>query len=150
MNFRFREIREELELKQHEVANRIGLSRGGYSNIEAETANIKLKDFLNYCNTFNCTMNYVAKLADVNKSYTLTKINKIDKHIISKRLSLLEKDNGKEAKDIAKLLGIAKSTYSNYKNVNKNNTIQTLMLRKLSQEYGYTMDWLIGRSEKKY
>jgi len=86
MNFRFREIREELELKQHEVANRIGLSRGGYSNIEAETANIKLKDFLNYCNTFNCTMNYVAKLADVNKSYTLTKINKIDKHIISKRL----------------------------------------------------------------
>lgn len=148
MNFRFREIREELELKQHEVANRIGLSRGGYSNIEAETANIKLKDFLNYCNTFNCTMNYVAKLADVNKSYTLTKINKIDKHIISKRL--LEKNNGKEAKDIAKLLGIAKSTYSNYKNVNKNNTIQTLMLRKLSQEYGYTMDWLIGRSEKKY
>lgn len=150
MDFKFREIRDDLELKQYDVADKIGLSRGGYANIESETANIKLKDFLKYCNEFNCTMNYVANLTDVNRSYTLVRIEKLDKTIISERLSILEKEQRKEAQDIAKFLGIAKSTYSNYKNVKKDNMIQTLMLKKLSQEYGYTMDWLIGRSDKKF
>lgn len=34
--------------------------RDAYANIEVETANIKLKDFLTYCNEMNFTMDYVA------------------------------------------------------------------------------------------
>ena len=49
MDYRFREIRDEYELKQIDIAKKINISRGAYANIEAETANIKLKDFLTYC-----------------------------------------------------------------------------------------------------
>ena len=48
MDFKFREIRDEYELKQAEIAEKMNISRGSYANIEAETANIKLKDFLGF------------------------------------------------------------------------------------------------------
>lgn len=35
MDYQFKKIREELELKQYEVAHLIGISRGNYANIEA-------------------------------------------------------------------------------------------------------------------
>ena len=66
------------------------------------------------------------------------------------RLNILEKENNKQAKDIAKELGIQKSTYSEYKNPKSKNTIQTLMLKYLAKTYGYSMDWLVGRSNQKY
>ncbi len=46
------------------------------------------------------------------------------------RLTIFEKENNKQAQDIAKELGILKITYSGYKNPNLPNLIQTLMLKK--------------------
>lgn len=149
MEYRFREIREDNELKQHEVANRISLSRGGYANIESETANIKLKYFLAFCNEFNCTMDYTAKLTNNNKTHLINCINEIDKSVMAERLNILEEENDKEAQEIAKELGISKSTYSNYKNKNIKSLMQTLMVKRLAEKYGYSMDWLVGRSNKK-
>ena len=150
MEYRFKEIREDNDLKQHDVATKINISRGGYANIEAETANIKLKYFLSFCNEMNCTMDYVANLTHNNKTHLITHIDKIDKSIMTERLNTLETENNKEAQDIAKELGISKSTYSHYKNVNNDRLMQTLMLKRLAEKYGYSMDWLVGRSNKKF
>lgn len=150
MDYRFREIRDEYELKQNDVADKIRISRGAYANIEAETANIKLKDFLTYCNEMNFTMDYVANLDSLNRMLFIKKIDFIDKNILSERLTILEKENHKQAKDIAFELGIHKSTYSEYKNSKSKNMIQTLMLKQLAQNYDYSIDWLVGRSEQKY
>lgn len=62
MEYRFREIRDLLDLKQQEVADRTKISRGTYANIEAEIANAKLKYLLTYCNTFNLSLDYVCNL----------------------------------------------------------------------------------------
>lgn len=148
MEYRFKEIRELLDLKQREIAEKTNISRGAYANIEAETANVKLKYLLNYCNTFNLSMDYVCNLTNNNDS-SLNKINTIDKKLMAERLTILEKENGKQAKDIAKELGILKSTYSGYKNSKQPNLMQTLMLKKLASKYHYSMDWLIGRSHTK-
>ncbi len=150
MDFKFREIRDEYELKQTEIAEKINISRGAYANIESEIANIKLKDFLVYCNEMNFTMDYVSNLDNLNRMLFIKKIDFIDKKILSERLSILEKENHKQAKDIAKELGIHKSTYSHYKNPDSNNMIQTLMLKQLARDYDYSMDWLVGRSNQKY
>lgn len=150
MDYRFREIRDEYELKQNDVADKMKISRGAYVNIEAETANIKLKDFLTYCNEMNFTMDYVANLDSLNRMLFIKKIDFIDKNILSERLTILEKENHKQAKDIAFELGIHKSTYSEYKNPKSKNMIQTLMLKQLAQNYDYSIDWLVGRSEQKY
>lgn len=150
MDFRFREIRDEYELKQSEIAEKMNISRGAYANIESEIANIKLKDFLVYCNEMNFTMDYVSSLDNLNRMLFIKKIDFIDKRILSERLSILEKENHKQAKDIAKELGVHKSTYSHYKNPNSSNMIQTLMLKQLARDYDYSMDWLVGRSNQKY
>lgn len=150
MDFKFREIRDEYELKQAEIAEKMNISRGAYANIESEIANIKLKDFLVYCNEMNFTMDYVSNLDNLNRMLFIKKIDLIDKKILSERLSILEKENHKQAKDIAKELGIHKSTYSHYKNPNSSNMIQTLMLKQLARDYDYSMDWLVGRSNQKY
>lgn len=148
MEYRFKEIRGLLDLKQRDIAEKTNISRGAYANIEAETANVKLKYLLNYCNTFNLSMDYVCNLTNNNDS-SLNKINTIDKKLMAERLTILEKENGKQAKDIAKELGILKSTYSGYKNSKQPNLMQTLMLKKLASKYHYSMDWLIGRNHTK-
>lgn len=150
MDYRFREIRDEYELKQVDIANKMNMSRGAYANIEAETANIKLKDFLTYCNELDFTMDYVANLDNLNRTFFIKKIDFIDKNILTERLNILENENHKQAKDIALELGIQKSTYSEYKNPKSPNMIQTLMLKQLAKDYDYSIDWLVGRSEQKY
>lgn len=150
MDFKFREIRDEYELKQAEIAEKMNISRGSYANIEAETANIKLKDFLVYCNEMNFTMDYVCNLDNLNRMLFIKKIDFIDKKILVERLNILENENHKQAKDIAEELGIHKSTYSHYKNPNSPNMIQTRMLKQLAKDYDYSMDWLVGRSNQKY
>ena len=62
MEYKFKEIRTSLELKQREIAEKTKISRGAYANIEAETANVKLKYLLTYCNTFNLSMDYICNL----------------------------------------------------------------------------------------
>lgn len=69
---------------------------------------------------------------------------------MASRLTILEKENNKQAKDIAKELGILKSTYSGYKNSKQPNLMQSLMLKKIALKYNYSMDWLIGRTNKKH
>lgn len=149
MEYRFREIRELLDLKQHEVADCTKISRGAYANIEAEIANAKLKYLLTYCNTFNLSMDYVCNLTNTNDNSYLWKIDTIDKSVMASRLTTLEQENNKQAQDIANELGVLKSTYSGYKNPKQTNFTQTLMLKKLALKYNYSMDWLIGRSNKK-
>lgn len=150
MEYRFKEIREMNELKQKQVSEHLNLSRGGYANIEAEIANIKLNDFLDFCNIFDCSMDYVSNLTNENNNKNLIKINKIDKVVVAKHLNQIEKDNNIMAKDIANFLGIYRSTYSTYKNTKLPNLIQTLMLKKICAKFGYSMDWIIGRSKNKY
>ena len=150
MEYKFKEIRNSLDLKQREIAEKTNISRGAYANIEAETANVKLKYLLTYCNTFNLNMDYVCNLKETNDTSSLKKINKINKKLMADRLTTLEKENKKQAKDIAAELGILKSTYSGYKNSKQSNLMQTLMLKKLASKYNYSIDWLIGRSDKKH
>ena len=95
-------------------------------------------------------MDYVANLDDLNRMLFIKKIDSIDKNILAERLNILEKENHKQAKDIATELGVQKSTYSEYKNPNSPNMIQTLMLKQLARDYDYSIDWLVGRSEQKY
>lgn len=149
MQYRLKEIREDNDLKQHEVASRIKMSRAEYANIESEISNIKLKNFLNFCNEFNCTMDYAANLTNNNKSHLLNHVSKINKSIMADRLRLIEKENLKESRDIATDLGITPSAYSNYKNPTMERLMQTLMVKHLAEKYGYSMDWIVGRSDKK-
>ena len=68
---------------------------------------------------------------------------------MSERLRIIEYENSLEGKAIAKELGITPSAYSNYKNENMERLMQTLMVKHLAEKYDYSMDWIVGRSNKK-
>ena len=98
---------------------------------QKKSINIKIVNTLTYSNTFNLSLDYICNLTNFNNTSHLKNINKINKKIMTTRLTILEKENNKQAQDIAKELGILKSTYSGYKNPNLQNLMQTLMLKKL-------------------
>ncbi len=149
MDYRFKEVRDILELKQYEIAEPTKISRGSYANIESEISNVKLKYLLDYCNEFNFSLDYICKLTDIPCSDDIIKIKAIDKKVMAERLTTIEEENHKLAKDIAKELGISKSTYSGYKNPKLLNLMQTLMVKKLALQYNCSMDWIVGRSNQK-
>ena len=149
MDYQFKKIREELELKQYEVAHLIGISRGNYANIEAEILNIKLKYLLTYCNKLNYSMDYVCNLTDINRNPEIF-IKSIDKNIMSDRLTIIEIEQNITSKKIADELGVDKNTYCQYKSPKYTNIIQTLMLKRIASKHGYSMDWIVGRSNQKY
>ena len=104
---------------------------------------------LTYCNHFGLSMDYVCRLT--NKiNYDFINIKKIDKKVMASRLDEIEQEQKLLAKDIALELGIGKTTYSYYKSMKRSNLMQTLMLKHLCSKYGYSMDWVVGRSSKKY
>lgn len=150
MEFRFTDIRENYDLTKTDVAKRIGTGKRNYTYIESETANIKLALLNDYCNQFGYSMDYVAKLTDKFSYSDIIKIKEIDKGVMAERLRIIEKENKLEANDIARELGIAPSTYSDYKNVKKTNLMQSLMLKQIASKYSYSMDWIVGRSEQKH
>lgn len=148
MDYQFKRIREELELKQYKVAHLIGISRGNYANIECEYLNIKLKYLLTFCNKLNYSMDYVCNLSNTNRKPDKI-IESIDKNIMKERLDIIEKEQGLTSTMIANELGIFRNTYSQYKNEKYPNIIQTLMLKKIASKYNYSMDWIVGRSNHK-
>lgn len=149
MEYKFREIRIDNDLRQIDVADVIEISRGAYANIEAETANIKLKLLVKYCNAFNLNLDYVCNLTD-NMCYCDLRNIQLDKKLLAERLSIIEKEQHNASYEIARELGISNSTYSLYKSLNRNSVIQTLMLKHLAKVYNYSMDWLVGRSDIKF
>ena len=148
MEYRFKEIREDNDLRQVDIAEKINVSRANYSVWESETVNIPLLKFNDYCNAFKLSMDYVSKNANTNKEQHIDYSKKITKQEVGKRLSVLQEEVGMKQKEISKIIGVDESTYSKYKN--GTNMIQTLMLKELSSKFGYSMDWIVGRSENKF
>jgi transcriptional regulator with XRE-family HTH domain len=63
------------------------------------------------------------------------------------RLKDLREDNDIKQSQIAQLLNIRQNTYSQYENGKRE--IPIAMLWKLADYYGTTVDYIIGRSDKK-
>lgn len=145
INFRLKDIREDNDLKQIEVANKLNVTKSTYANWEAETVNIPLAKLNEFFNQFKISMDYVSMLTNIKSKdidYSLDLSNKT----IKERLTIIENELSKTQKDMANLLGIVESTYSKYKSVN---TIQTLMPREISSKFNYSMDWIIGKTDSK-
>ena len=88
MEYKLKRIREELELKQSEIADLIGISRSNYANIECEILNMKLKYLLIFCNKLNYSMDYVCNLSNTNRLPDKM-MDSIDKNVMKERLDII-------------------------------------------------------------
>ena len=61
---RMRNLREDRDLKQREVAAIINKSQQGYSHIEEGRAELKIDDMIKLCKFYNVTADYSVGMSD--------------------------------------------------------------------------------------
>ena len=71
MNYRerMRNLREDRDLTQREVAQVLNKSQQGYSHIEDGRAELKIDDLVKLCQFYNLSADYLIGLSNEQKSY---------------------------------------------------------------------------------
>ena len=143
MNFqRLVEIREDLNHRQKDIADILGITQQSYSLWENGSKIIPLKHLNNLCNYYNLSMDYVIGLSSI-KYYNITN-KEIDKILIGERLRKIRKDNNITQEELANILNTTHSTISAYES--GKTTILTAFAYEICKRYNISMDYLCGRT----
>ena len=139
-----RNIREERNLRQVDVANILGINRSTYTSYEIERDTIPINHLNKLCNYFTVSIDFVMGLSQT-KQYQNSLPN-IDNKKQTERLKLLRKENNLTQMEIAKILNTSRSTWTGYEYGKYQ--IPTLLLYELSKKYKYSMDYLLGKIDE--
>ena len=86
-----RNIREENNLRQVDIANILGIDRTTYTSYEIERDTIPIKHLNNLCNYFNISIDFAVGLS--NKKQYKNSRKEINKTLLKERLKKLRKEN---------------------------------------------------------
>lgn len=142
---RLKDIREEHELKQKEVASLLGVSRSVYAMWETEHDFIPILRLNNFCNIFKISLDYALELTNI-KNYPNSK-KEIDYLKLTERLKNLRKENHLTQDKLSQKLNITRSLISKYEN--NNNLILTSFLIEYSKYFNISCDYLVGKIDAK-
>jgi len=138
---RLKEIREENNLKQLEVANILKVSRSAYAMWEVEQDIIPLRRLNDFCNEFNVSLDYVLELTNI-KNYPNSKKD-IDLDKMQFRITTLRKSNNLTQEKLSQKLNITRSLISKYET--NTNLILTIYLREYSKYFATSSDYITGK-----
>lgn len=141
---RLREIREDNNLSQFELAQALNVSRSVYGMWETEHDIIPLKRLNDFCNYFNVSFDYVLELTDI-RYYPNNKSN-FDRLLIKDRLKALRLSYKFTQEKLSKKLNITRSLISKYEN--GTNLILTSFLIEYSNFFKISADYLVGRIDE--
>ncbi len=140
---RIKDLKEDNDLYQKDIAKVLGVSRSIYSLWEIGAKNIPLKHLNHLCNFYDVSMDYVLKLSNKKKNKNIQKINILDKKAIGYKIKTIRKEHNLTLRDLASELNTTSSTISAYE------TGQTLILTvfayQICKKYKVSLDWLCGR-----
>lgn len=141
---RLKDIREEHNLKQFEVANLLKVSRSVYGMWEVEQDTIPLKRLNDFCNEFNVSFDYVLELTQI-KNYPNSK-EVIDIHKLQVRLTTLRKKANFTQDRLSQKLNITRSLISKYEH--NINLILTNNLIEYAKYFAISSDYLVGKIDE--
>lgn len=141
---RIKNLREEHQLKQDDIAHMLGIKRSTYTSYEIGRDTIPIKHLNELCNYFNISIDYALGLSDI-KRYPNYRLE-IDKELLQKRLKLLRREQKLTQEEIAKVLNTSRSTWTGYEAGKY--LISTLSLYELAKRYHYSMDFLLGKIDR--
>ncbi len=132
---RLKDLREDRDLTQKEVAELIGKSRSGYSNYESGACDIPT-DVLIFLADYYCT----------SVDYLLGETHETERHSLSisknNRYKDLRKKKGFTQTDLAERIGMSQIGYSKYETGRCGTP--TIILIKLARIYNVSIDYLLG------
>lgn len=141
---KLKDLRENANLRQEDVANILKINRSTYTSYEVERDTIPIKHLNTLCNYFNTSIDYVLGLSKEKIYPNMRK--EIDREILSKRLKELRVENKLTQEKIAKMLNTSRSTWTGYEYGKYQ--IPTLLLYDLAKRYHYSMDYLLGKIDE--
>lgn len=141
---RIRDIREDLDMTQQDMANHLGVSQANYSRWETGEELIPLIKLNEFCNISNHSMDYVTGLISSERIDTVVR-RQIDPKIVGLQIRLLRAENDMYQYQLAKMLNTTQSTISSYE---KGETlILTAFIYQIAKQFDVSMDELCGRIE---
>ena len=141
-----KDCREELEMNQQEFGFIFNVSRKTVSGWENAYNSIPLKKLVKLCNLYNYSMDFVVGFLRRNKKYN-RKI-KTNRKFIGTRLKEIRTNLNLSQIQFTKKCGISQTTYCHYGT--GLNLINTMNAYAICKTYNISMDYLIGRTNKKY
>ena len=139
---RIRDIREEKDLRQIDVAKILNVSQANYSRWENGTEFMPLKKLTIFCNYFNVSMDYVI---GITRNNTSTGIHELNSKTIGNNLKEFRKKHGITQVELANFLNTTHSTISAYES--GKTTLLTAFAIQIVKKYHISLDWLCGRTK---
>ncbi len=140
---RMKEIREEKGLKQKDVAQALGVTKGSYSMWECGADTIPLRRLNEFCNLFDVSIDYVVGFNN-KKKYTNSKPD-IKLKITGENLKKIRLKKSLTQVKIAEELKINQPTWNRYEN--SKTLILTVVLVELAKKYHYSIDKILGKNK---
>ena len=132
-------IRENLDLSQRELANKLKVSKSTYARWKTAEKIIPLIHLINLCNLSNTSLDYILGLSDrkdkVNKPIKLNKIK------IGNNLKKIRTSNNLTQKQFADSINTTQSVISSYES--GNTLIQTSFLYDICLKYNVSANDII-------
>lgn len=139
--YRLRNVRENNNLTQKEVADKLNISRPNYTRWETKEKIIPLRKLNAFCNLFNVSMDYIVGLSNSNSKISYDK--ELDLDVVSERLKKVRKQLNLTQQNLADFLQCDRSIISDYEN--GVTLILTSFAIQICDKYSISLDWLCGR-----
>ena len=137
---RLRDLREDKNITQEKVSEKIHVKRSTYSGYEIGRDQIPLPRLNLLAEFYEVSFDYITGITDIKSNYK--KVN-IDAAIIGKNLKNFRKKKHIKATEICKKLNINSSTYSAYETGKV--IIQTDFLYTIAKDYEYSLDKFLDK-----
>lgn len=137
---RLKEIREERNLTQKEIAKTLEVDRSTYAGWETGKDTIPLRRLNKLSDYYKISVDYMTGLSNVTSSY---RVIDLDAKVIGQNLKEFRKERNLVQKDIFLFLNTTSSTYSAYETGKV--LIKTDFLYSICKNYNASMDELLGK-----
>ncbi|MCI7632832.1 MAG: helix-turn-helix domain-containing protein [Mollicutes bacterium] len=141
----FKNSRENIDIKQKDIAEFFNLNFTTISGWETGKDTIPLRRLIEYANHYNFSLDYLFGITNKNDESYLPL--EIDIDLISKNLRILRKRNAMTQEEVAKKINTSQANYAHYEN--SKNLIPTTFLYSLTLVYKpFSIDKLLGRKKQ--
>ena len=137
---RLREIREEHNLTQKQIAQILNVERSTYAGWETGKDTIPLRRLNKLSDYYKVSIDYLTGLANVTSKY---RVIDLDAKVVGENLRILRKMHNLVQKDIFISLNTTSSTYSAYETGKV--LIKTDFLYAIAKKYHVSIDELLGK-----